>query len=469
MNSALRFRSQTLPMLLLFMVASFLPVSAATMGLLWPTGIEPGDPAVSEAPAGKRSWWVDAAAPAGGNGSFASPFNSFETVEASVRGGDFVYVRGTFDMATNSPTHQMSLNFYRAQASGTASAPTTLKSWRGSPRAVFNSNRTDAQLRASNNGGIRFQNIEIKNFGDQGIVIGDGVLFADMVNIVAHDGQVTSGSGVGGGLVMYAEDSLHIFTVRNCLLYDTAGPNPGNNTGAFSLISEPTASLGSTVTVRDNYFHDNYVSIRHKHAGRVHMEAYNNRIEDCSIGFYLRMWTSEVHHNLFVRNKAGMKLETDGMNANHDYRVHHNTFYDTDFLVTAMPDQGGFVATLHIESNIFMDPSGGQGVIHLGAEEWNWGSNDITSWTMANNVFYFTPADRFFLYSPPPTTALRKNFVASLAQLGDTTSIYADPRFTNAAAGDFTLQSNSPAIGRGFDALAAIVSPSNAIISVTVE
>ncbi len=285
MNTPLRTGWPLVTLLALLIALAHLPAAAATIGLLWSDGIEPGDPSVSEAPAGKRSWWVDANAPAGGDGSFASPFNSFEVVENSVRGGDFIYVRGTFDMTANSPTHQMTLNLYRAQASGTATEPTTLKSWRGSARAVFNFNRNDAQLRASNNGGIRFQNLEIRNFNDQGIVIGDGVLFADMVNLVVHDGQVSSGSGVGGGLVMYAEDSLHAFTVRNCEFYATAGPNPGNNTGAFSVLSEPTASLGSKVTVRDCFFHDNFVALRHKHAGRVHMEAYNNRFEDCKLVF----------------------------------------------------------------------------------------------------------------------------------------------------------------------------------------
>ncbi len=421
----------------------------AVPGLLWADGIEPGDPAVGEAPAGKRNWWVDADAPAGGNGSFASPFNSFEVVEASVSGGDFIYVRGTFDMAVNAPTRQMTLNFYRAQASGTPQAPTTLKSWRGSPRAVFVSRRTSAQLRARANGGVRYQNIELRNFGDRGIVIDDAVTHAEFVSVLVHDGEVTAGSGIGGGIVMYAADSLHRFTVRHCEIHDTADANPGNNTGAFSVISEPGAHAGSLLVVRDCFFHDNHIAVRHKHAGRVHMEAFNNRFEDNEVAFYLRMWTSEVRHNLFVRNGTAAQLDSDNMNADHAYHIHHNTFYETDWVASAMPDQGGFVADLRIEDNVYVDPTSADGVIRIGTGGWNWGSNDITGWTMARNVFSYAPGTRYFFHSAPPTAELSKLFAAAMQQVGDTTSVQADPLLNDPANGDFTLKANSPAIGFG--------------------
>ena len=43
--------------------------------------------------------------------------------------------------------------------------------------------------------------------------------------------------------------------------------------------------VGSTVTVHDNVFHDNHVALRHKHAGQVHMDAYNNLFVDNAVGF----------------------------------------------------------------------------------------------------------------------------------------------------------------------------------------
>ena len=145
-----------------------------------------------------------------------------------------------------------------------------------------------------------------------------------------------------------------------------------------------------------NLFHDNHVALRHKHAGRVHMEAYENRFTDNVYAFYMRLWSSDIHHNVLVRNQVALYLESDNMNANHDYRVRHNTFYATHWLVASTPDQGGFVANVHINDNLFMDPSEGLGVLHIGAFEWNWGTNDLSGWSMANNVFSYTPAARTF-------------------------------------------------------------------------
>ena len=39
-----------------------------------------------------------------------------------------------------------------------------------------------------------------------------------------------------------------------------------------------------------------------------------------------------------------------------------------------MPDQAGFVANLHLEDHLFLDPTPGDGVIRIGSGDWNWGS-----------------------------------------------------------------------------------------------
>lgn len=425
-----------------------------TAGLLWPNGIEPGDPSVCEAPNGKRCWWVDANASSGGNGDYTSPYNSFQLLEQNVRGGDFVYVRGTFDMATKSPSHQMSLNFYTVAASGTANDPTTLKSWRGSPRAVFSSNRTDAQIRMTRTGGVRLQNIEITNFGDVGISVDETVSFAELINIVAHNGRVTQSSGIGGGVRFYAQDALHTFIIRNSLFENTSAVSEaGGNVGALSIISEPSAQAGSTFKVYNNIFRNNYVAIRHKHAGQIHMEAYNNLIENNVLGFYLRAWSSDIHHNTLIGNQFGIILENAVANANHDYTIRYNTLYNNNYFVQAYPDWDGntFHSAIHVQNNIVAASATGLGVFYLGATDWNWGRVDrsIATWTMNNNVFYYAPSTRNFLYSPPPTPEYTKNFTDGKAQFGDTTSLLADPMFNDPANKDFTLKPGSPAIGAG--------------------
>jgi|GEM_PF-2349764 len=426
----------------------------STAGLLWPNGIEPGDPSVCEAPNGKRCWWVDANAATGGNGNYTNPYNDFKVLEQNVRGGDFVYVRGTFDMASNTSTHQMTLNFYTAAASGTANDPTTLKSWRASPRAVFSSNRTSAQVRVTRNGGVRIQNIEITNFGDAGISIDESVSFAELINVVARDGRVTQSSGIGGGVRLYAQDTLHTFIVRNSLFENTSAVSEsGDNVGALSLISEPTAHSGSTFKVYNNIFRNNYVAVRHKHAGQIHMEAYNNVIENNKWGFNLRAWSSDIHNNIFVGNDIGMVLNNANSNANHNYTVRYNTFYNNNYFAQALPDWDDnlFSSTIHVANNIFVASSTGLGIFYIGETDWNWGKLDrsLATWTMNNNVFFYQTSARKFLYSPPPTTEYTKDFVAGKTQFGDTTSILADPLFNDAINGDFSLKTGSPAIGAG--------------------
>lgn len=426
----------------------------AIPSLLWPDGIEPGDPSFCEAPQGKRCWWVDAAAGSNGDGNYSSPYNDFKQLEQNVHGGDFVYVRGTFDMATNSPSHQMTLNFYTLAASGTRQEPTTLKSWRGSPRAVFSSARTDAQVRMTRTGGIRLQNIEITNFGDVGISVDEGVEYAELVSIVARDGRVTQSSGIGGGVRLYAQDRLHTFVVRNCLFENTSDSSQiGGNVGALSLISEPSALPGSTFTVFNSVFRGNFVAIRHKHAGQVHMEAFHNRIEGNSIGLHLRTWSSDIHDNILIGNEIAILLENAVANADHKYLVRHNTLYDNDYFALASPDwdDNNFHASLDIHDNVFYASKTGRGVFHLGVYDWNWGRLDrsLATWKMGNNVYFYQPSTRHFLYSPPPTPEYTKDFSEGKSQFGDSTSILADPLFQRADSGDFSFKPGSPAIGAG--------------------
>ena len=424
----------------------------ATTGLIWPNGIEPGDPSQCEAPTNKRCWWVDASATSGGNGDFLSPYNSFEMLEQNVRGGDFVYLRGIFDMAKNSIAHQMTLNIHTLEASGTAANPTTLKSWRGSPRAVFASNGTRAQVRMRNNGGMRLQNLELSGFQEQGIVVDSGVSYAEFVNVIVHDGTAPERSGVDGGLVIAVQDSFHRMIVRNSLFYNIGGAEAG--AGALSILGDPAAIAGSSVSIYNSVFHNNQVAINHKSSGQVHVEAYNNRIENNTFGFNLRSWSGDIHHNIIVGNKIAVGVENAGLTTNHDYTIQYNTFYNNDYYLQAGPDWDNnlFHSSVHTQNNIVVASAQSLGIYYLGSLDWNWGNVDrsLPSWTMNNNLFYF-PADmRSFLYSPAPTTAkYSKDFAAAKIQFADITSINADPLFVDSAHGDFSLKANSPAIGLG--------------------
>jgi len=170
-------------------------------GLLYPDGIEPGDSSVGEAPTGNRNWYVDSAAPDGGDGSYLHPYNSFEKVvgwsspdtsyhPGLLRGGDVLYVKGTFLGSKNAEgTHNTVILLARAAQGGTADKPTIIKSWRGKPRAVFEGEFARQDMirvygsEAAFFGAIKIQNLEVTHAKSRGINISECVSNAELVGL----------------------------------------------------------------------------------------------------------------------------------------------------------------------------------------------------------------------------------------------------------------------------------------------
>lgn len=350
---------------------------ADAQGLLFPNGIEPGNAWDCEAPAGSTCYWVDSDAPGGGNGSYNSPFNSFEEVAGwqtgstfhpgLISGGDFLYVRGYFDANDHDEQyHNMRIHLARGFQGGTPQYPTTIKSWRGHPRAVFDGRHwlnDFVHVRALDNDhnyGVRVQNIEITRSGGRGIDIGTNVRYADVAGVVVHDGLGNGVLGEGGGVYFRAQSTQHDFTVRNSLFYNNKVDPSGsyNNIGAIGILSSLGAAAGSRVVVRHNVIHDEIIGVRHKHSGSVQMYAHNNEIYNVDRGFYFRSHDSHVYDNLLYNAAEAFYLESENQTGHIKANIFHNRIFNSGRLLNPGWEATSYPTTVSLQDNIFLDVGG---------------------------------------------------------------------------------------------------------------
>lgn len=440
----------------------------AGRGLLFPDGIEPGNPSDCEAPTGNTCYWVDAQAPDGGNGTFASPFNSFELVagydEGSgyvaglISGGDFLYVKGTFDGTANvERTHKTKLELARASQGGTKAAPTVIKSWRGSPRAVFDGAEVESDLiHVRNSGGVRLQNLEVARSGGRGVYIGEGVAFAEVVSLFVRDGLGDGVSGDGGGLLLRLTDmGTHEYVVRSSQFSNNRvrQSGPEGNIGAISILMEPLSPNGGTVRVFDNLIENEVGGLRQKHTGNVHVEAYNNLLRGCTLALHVRALTNDFHHNLIVDSAEGLgqdswNYHTPTMHAS----VHSNTFFNVRTLLALSmeyPMSPGFDVqrTFELRDNLVLNTTAStRAMIAFSDIDGALTSNTVIR--TANNLYWYTPQSTPFVLIPLQMPSSR-DFAWAAQAYQDVGSFFADPQLVDPQAGDFHLAPGSPALGRG--------------------
>lgn len=443
-------------------------------GLIFPTGIEPGDPSECEAPIGNSCWWVDADAAGGGDGSYASPYNSFDDVvgyfsganntgtytAGEISGGDYLYIKGEFSGAEYEKTIVMA----RGSQGGTAAEPTVIKSWRSSPRAVLNGNgsRDDliriSALDSNENGGVRIQNIELRNADGRGIYIDENVVSAEIVNVVVRDGEGDSVSGEGGAVVFkmngFTTGGLnHDYTIRNSLIFNNDN-NPGggslNNVGGVSIIS--TLQSGSPIVrIFNNIIHDEVRAIRHKTnvsgSGTLTMESYNNVIYGSKTAFYLRHRDNIIYRNL-IFNVEDEAVRWEGQNgsgtANSEF--YHNTVFNTPQLINTGDDSLTYALQFNVHDNAFVRQTAGPGVITLGESSSQ--TYSLNDWTSSYNLFYDASDSSFFVHQ-----GVGHNFATAMSssELDDATTDDQGADFIDSATSDFRLVDDisNPAKGSG--------------------
>lgn len=432
-------------------------------GLLFPEGIEPGVASQGEAPAGNRNWYVDAQASDGGDGSYETPFNSFEEVAGYVdssggyvagliRGGDYLYVKGVFRASEHiEGVHNMDIHLARDFQGGTAENPTVIKSWLGEPRAIFDGEFLKQDLihiRWFDEQKILIQNIEVTRAQSRGIYIGERTAMAEIVSVEVHHGSGDGHLGVGGGIMLRMQDVHSTFEVRNCLIHNNYQNQIGGNgnVGGLSILSEGWAPDGSSVEIHHNVIFNERNAIRHKHSGNITMNAHHNWLSDSENAFLLRaFFNNKVHHNLMENcSSYAIILEQENLQGEFMAEIENNTIINCLGAVGSRTD-GSVPYEMHgiFRNNLYYSPDYDT-AIALG----RWSSNlfDLANWTAGNNL-YWTSGTGDFLYNQ----GMAYSYQEAMAVLNEENSLQQEPQFLAFSQGNYQLADGSPGTAMGSD------------------
>ncbi len=454
-------------------------------GLLFgPEGIEPGRPDACEAAPSSRCYWVDAAAPDGGDGSFASPYNSFEAVvgyrttnnayvTGVLRGGDHLYLKGEFDMNEHVENGGKTIRLFIGDPAqgGTATNPTVIKTYKGEPRSVFNGRhrqvasmdtepaglihiRTSFSRQIEN---IVFQNIEIKNAVGLGMSFTDGVASAEVVSVVISDTSLRDGDSSRGGVHFKFDRGRPQFVVRNSFFtrnYLAEGGNAGlfrgtsNNIGGVNILLASDMQPGAKITVRDNIFLDEFYAIRHKKYGNVETEIFGNMIANAKVGYFIRGQANNFHHNILQDVDLGVYLEAENQHGDMQANIMNNTFVDGQRLIdSGFENTSGRARLANVFNNIFSSQRE-RFPIALSKDPSD-DDYDISQFTGHHNLFNIAGSTIF------KNKGTEYNFAEGMALLNDASSRQGVPGFVNESddinTADYRLRPDSVAKNAGSD------------------
>lgn len=424
-------------------------------GLLWRTGNAPA-PSIPLQP-GNRAWYVDAAAPHGGDGSETKPFNSFETVIGGVvgsyyeaglmRGGDHIYLTGEFLGGTDA---RKRIEIARAIQGGTVANPTLITAWPGRTRPVLNGQGTgELGILIRNCSGLRIESLEIKQFSRGGIRANDTPDNAsiEIVNCEVHHNCAdvrNDGSGIASGIGFHASSNC-AWTVRNNVVYANQ-PVPA---AGIMVLTEGTMS-GGIVDIHSNIVFDSNQAIAHKHSGGVPISAHHNLIYNSREGFYIRAFAdNQIHHNLVLDCDRAVVGSRENMQESQHTTIRYNSFVNSGPALTliepysTLPPGRPYVDNYTYADNIHIDTHASW-VIGLGNN-----TNEafsLANWNSSRNIFQHAALSNFMV-----NQGRGYSFSAAMSALGDRTSLSTDPVLADSAAGDFSPRADSPARGFGLD------------------
>lgn len=454
-------------------ITGLMPRSAASggswldsVGLLWPTGVEPAGNETIFFPlqGGNHVWYVDFNAGSNGNGSSGSPYWSLTELNngtaSGYAAGDHIYVTGDATAAKSNPgTRDMRLTVTNASRVGTTTNPTVVRSWPGQSRAKFDGSYTAPvgfNFDPSTNDGTRgvvIINIEVTRCDTTGnVVLGAGsnsagIAYQRIISCYIHHNISISGgpnSNYGGAYMVAKGTACDIKAYNNQtndnIFNASSVESTDNNTGGLSLLSEQDAT-GSVVEFYNNLQYNEHFAIRHKHDGAVTFRSYHNYAYNCDHHHYLRVSAlNTIHHCIFRDGRqsysAFIVQEAENQAAIRTVNAYNNTLVRVPSFCSDGDTNFSFNDILNAHENIHYQPSASYEVVILGYYS---GRNYYTAGaSFDNNNFYGGNTTNFWMNNG--TSKTRAQFDS---QFG-TDNIYTDPLFTNTAGNDFTLQAGSP-------------------------
>ncbi len=427
-----------------------------SLGPRFAGGIEPGDASLCEAAPPGRCYWVDANAPAGGDGTFASPYNSFEKVvgamqgsdylQGSIAGGDHLYLRGTFAPPTSDdPAHFLRIALRRASQGGTLESPTVIKSWRGFPRAVFDGqHQTSDLLVFAGLPAFRVTNIEIQNANGRGLVVESGEGLAIFEDLVVHDTIGDGVVGVGGGLHFYGGADQE-FVVRNCHFYANNREAFGaiNNIGALSLTSDLEGPGFGTLRVYGNVFENETTGVRHKHAGNYTTEIYENLFWNSERAILLRSFRgNEIRSNTFLNlSESAVVSYVENTRGELRAAIHHNNFFNTARLLTDVIGVREHNHLFDVHHNFYQSPAA--------STAYEISATASLPFVSGSQNLYLMPTDGTFFSDPTAGSALP--FAAFSSSIGDATSVFHAATAASDGVSVYNQAYEEYAVGQGAD------------------
>lgn len=439
-------------------------------GLLWADGVEPTSSTLFPVDAGNRIWYVDFDAVTDGDGSELSPYNnlthfgyfdgvSFQGPDNAYTAGDHIWVTGTATAAKHvNGTSNMNWNMTDEALLGTAANPTVIRSWKGKSRAKF-----DGEF--SKNLGFRFEpttdtvstgvvilNIETTRNTGMAISIGQNVNFSRTVSCWAHLNQAIAGgpSSSYGGIVVRTNSPSVDHRVYSCLVHDNNTSDgttvqSSNNIGGVNVLTDGNYPT-NVVKVYQCEIYNECHAIRHKHADDYNFEAYSNLIHDSESGFYNRNdGTNSLHHNLIYDVTDVCLFDAENSFSDKEMQFYNNTMARFTNIFSTKQAATFDINPFNFYKNIAYAPSQSGPVFILGALATSNYADFVVSY---DNVIYLA-SDTTFFENNDTVTSL-STFKTNHS---DTTTVSADPLFTDAVNDDFTLQAGSPAIALGAGAL----------------
>ncbi len=330
-----------------------------------------------------------------GNGSINSPWLTWTYASSKLKPGDTLYARGGtyYNQGGFGPSSVNDTNWL--SPSGTQTAPITFKAYPGET-PVFDGGATAATGGWS--GGV-----------GQGMFLANGVswIIIDGVTFQHYSGTgVITASASDQGLGTASNIVIQNVTIREC------GSDPSHDNGIY------LGAGASNFTIRNNLVYSvAAVGITGWHApGAVNTSIYNNIVYSCNIGICF----GDGANGLYVYNNT-----IDRCN----YGVDEGEAGDTDPV-------GVYNAV--VENNILTDNA----VCGLRV-----GSFDSTQVSSDYNLYYGNASDIIWT----GTSYKLAGFQSAKPEVSgnELHSISANPLYVDAAAGNYQLNSGSPAIGAG--------------------